>query len=93
MSAAKKPAAKPVATLKIGHTLLLLPADSAMKVMSLLTGAVECLEDYDRSTYKRFVVVEGEQLHCAVEMIDPKHIRMPPAQEPDPARPLRLGRS
>lgn len=93
MSTPRKTAAKPLATLKIGHTTLLLPADAAMKVMSLLTGAVACEQDYDRSTYKRFVTVDDAQLHCAVEMIDPKQVRMPPSAEPAPAKPLRLGRS
>lgn len=58
-----------IAILKINYHAIALPADKAMKVMQLLSGAVNVSHDYDRTGHGlRSIYHVGEPLQLAIEI-------------------------
>ncbi|EHP39403.1 hypothetical protein OR16_31619 [Cupriavidus basilensis OR16] len=69
MATAKK--AVPMCIVSIGFQDYLLPAASGMKLVDIMTSAVEC----EKSGYLPVRVVIGEQPEVKLEMVKPQHIR------------------
>lgn len=84
---------EPMCVVKIGYHTHLMPATAGMKVVQLLTQAVECEEHYEDAGY---VYDAGDQVNVSYRNVRPGQIRMPqgttkPSPRSLPKRPLQLG--
>lgn len=66
------PKQKPLCCLTIGYTHLLMDADKGMQALKLLSGAIECDQDYDAGGYA-YVLRAAPALE--VRMVDPNRVR------------------
>lgn len=75
---AAKPKNVPMCVVTIGHRPLLMSADKGMKVVALLSDAIEL--DHDPEDYRKYVV--GEPVAVRYESARPDSFRL----RPDPVR-------
>jgi len=69
MATTKK--AVPMCVVRIGYREYLLPASGGMKLVELMTNAVEC----EQTGYSPPQFVIGEQPEVQLKMVKPQHIR------------------
>ena len=75
----------------IGFTRILLPAQDALKLMSLMRNACEVEIDWRREGGEKFIV--GERPRCEMQMVSPRDLIVKTdAPAPSPRKPLLLGK-
>lgn len=84
---ATKPKNTPMCVVYIGHRPLLMTADKGMKVVALLSDALEL--DHDPEDYKKYIV--DEPIAVRYESIRPENIRLSSPPPNEPVKPLLLG--
>ncbi|ULU26615.1 hypothetical protein [Dyella terrae] len=75
---ATKPKSEQMCVFKIGYRDYLMPAAAGMKVVQLLTQAVECEEHYEGDL--EFVYVAGDQVNVSYRNVRSGQIHMPDGQ-------------
>lgn len=79
---------EPMCAVDIGYQTYLMPATAGMKLVQLLTQAVECDKDYEDGGY---VYTAGDQVSVSYRNVRSAQIRMPAGKtEPVPRRLPRL---
>lgn len=75
---ATKPKNEQMCVVKIGYRDYLMPASAGMKLVQLLTQAVECEENYQGDL--EFVYVAGDQVNVSYRNVRDSQIRMSDGQ-------------
>lgn len=83
---ATKPKTGPMCIVSIGYQRLLMPADKGMKVVALLTEAVDV--DHDPDDYQKYVV--NDPIRVRFETIAASHVRLKPEPVSVQRKPLLL---